>query len=560
MTRLWDKGAPLDARVLAYTAGEDYPLDDRLVRYDIRASIAHADMLAEQGLLSAADHGAIRDALAAIGEEHAQGKWRVTLDQEDCQTAIENLLTARIGAAGGRLHAGRSRNDQVLAALRLYLRDAAQALHDGAHRGGAGARRARGAQGSIVLPGYTHMQQAMPSTVALWALGFAAEIRDDAQGLAARAAARSEEPARLRRRIRHAESRSQPRIDAARPLEFEVTHEPVTAVQLSRGKAEAQLLFEITLLTQDIGRLAADLLAVLHAGVRFRESAGGVHHRFLHHAPEAQSGRVRADARAQRRGACGAQRGARHHRETRAPATIAICSSSSRRCSAASTPAARRSTSCRARSRASPFRPDKIRLDPGIDAAAAANALVAQEKIPFREAYQRVAAQSQGLASEHLAQRADARGRSTRSARGTMARPLGIVFTEIGEDFIRGTMPVDERTRQPYGLLHGGASVALAETLGSTGANLCVDRFPLLLLGQEINANHVRSARTGRVTGTARPLHIGGRSQVWGIDIVDEAGALVCVSRLTMAVVAKPRVGAESLRVAPATGADHAGI
>jgi 1,4-dihydroxy-2-naphthoyl-CoA hydrolase len=125
---------------------------------------------------------------------------------------------------------------------------------------------------------------------------------------------------------------------------------------------------------------------------------------------------------------------------------------------------------------------------------------------------------------------------------GTMARPLGIVFTEIGEDFIRGTMPVDDRTRQPLGLLHGGASVALAETLGSTGANLCVDDSRLCL-GQEINANHVRSARTGTVTGTARPLHIGGRSQVWGIDIVDESGALVCISRLTMAVITRPRGG-----------------
>lgn len=124
----------------------------------------------------------------------------------------------------------------------------------------------------------------------------------------------------------------------------------------------------------------------------------------------------------------------------------------------------------------------------------------------------------------------------------TMARPLGIVFTEIGEDFIRGTMPVDARTRQPLGLLHGGASVALAETLGSTGANLCVDDSRLCL-GQEINANHVRSARTGTVTGTARPLHIGGRSQVWGIDIVDESGALVCISRLTMAVIQRPRGG-----------------
>ncbi|MGC2033136.1 MAG: hypothetical protein WA642_24190, partial [Steroidobacteraceae bacterium] len=104
MTRLWDKGTPLDARVLAFTAGDDHVLDNRLVRYDIQASIAHAEMLAAQGLLSAPDLESIREALTAIGEEHALGRWQVALEQEDCQTAIENLLTARIGAAGGRLH------------------------------------------------------------------------------------------------------------------------------------------------------------------------------------------------------------------------------------------------------------------------------------------------------------------------------------------------------------------------------------------------------------------------------------------------------------------------
>jgi 1,4-dihydroxy-2-naphthoyl-CoA hydrolase len=119
----------------------------------------------------------------------------------------------------------------------------------------------------------------------------------------------------------------------------------------------------------------------------------------------------------------------------------------------------------------------------------------------------------------------------------TMIKPLGIEFTEIGEDFVRGTMPVDERTHQPYGLLHGGASVALAETLGSTGASMCVDPDRQRCVGQEINANHLRSMRRGRVTGTARPVHLGGRSQVWSIEIRDEAGALVCVSRLTMAVL-----------------------
>ena len=121
---------------------------------------------------------------------------------------------------------------------------------------------------------------------------------------------------------------------------------------------------------------------------------------------------------------------------------------------------------------------------------------------------------------------------------GTAMIPLGIRFTEIGPDFLRATMPVDERTRQPYGLLHGGASVLLAETLGSTAGNLCVpdDR---ICVGIEINANHVRGVRDGHVTGTARPLHVGATTHVWDIRIEDARGRLACVSRLTLAVVAR---------------------
>lgn len=120
---------------------------------------------------------------------------------------------------------------------------------------------------------------------------------------------------------------------------------------------------------------------------------------------------------------------------------------------------------------------------------------------------------------------------------GTLIQHLGIRFTEVGADYLRGTMPVDERTKQPFGLLHGGASVALAETLGSIGASMCVEPAKFLCVGQEINANHVRAVSSGLVTGTARPLHIGGRTHVWSIEIVNEAGKLVCVSRLTMAVI-----------------------
>jgi 1,4-dihydroxy-2-naphthoyl-CoA hydrolase len=120
---------------------------------------------------------------------------------------------------------------------------------------------------------------------------------------------------------------------------------------------------------------------------------------------------------------------------------------------------------------------------------------------------------------------------------GTLIENLGILFTEIGDDFVRGTMPVDARTVQPYGLLHGGASVALAETLGSMGAAMCVDADQYQVVGQEINANHVRAARSGLVTGTARAVHLGGRTHVWSIEIVNDAKKLVCISRITMAVI-----------------------
>lgn len=124
-------------------------------------------------------------------------------------------------------------------------------------------------------------------------------------------------------------------------------------------------------------------------------------------------------------------------------------------------------------------------------------------------------------------------------SRNTAMEPLGIVFTEVGHDFIRATMPVDERTRQPYGLLHGGASVLLAETLGSSAGMLCVGEDEACV-GIEINANHLRGVREGIVTGTARPLHVGGRTQVWEIRIEDERHRLVCVSRITLAVIARP--------------------
>jgi argininosuccinate lyase len=390
MTRLWDKGTSLDAQVLKYTAGDDHVLDNRLVRYDIRASIAHAEMLGEQGLLSPQDLAAIRDALTAIGEAHASGQWQISLEDEDCQTAIENLLTARIGAAGGRLHAGRSRNDQVLAALRLYMREAAETLSQGAASVADALDALASRQGEQELPGYTHMQQAMPSSVALWASGFAAELRDDAEGLRLTQRRIGKNP------LGSAAGFGTPNLDISREstrrrLDFAVTQEPVTAVQLSRGKAEAQLLFEITLLTQDLGRLAADLLlfysqefSFVSLPAAFTTGSSIMPQKRNPDVFELMRGRS-AVAQAALNEVLGV--------------TQKLTSGYHRDLQLIKPPLFRGIDSCLQTLEILPsalsgvrFRPENIRLDPAIHAAAAANALVAREGIPFREAYRQVAA------------------------------------------------------------------------------------------------------------------------------------------------------------------------
>ena len=259
MSRMWDKGDPLDNQVLAYTAGEDHELDNRLVPYDVRATIAHAHMLGARGLLAEEHVAAIEAGLNDIAAAHARGEWRIGLEDEDVHNALEHRLSLQAPEAAARMHLGRSRNDQVLTALRLYLKDTAQGLHDGALKVAAELDALAEREAETPLPGYTHLQPAMPSSVRLWAEGFAAEIRDDATGLLTAARRADRNP------LGSAAGYGAPGLPLDREhtrqaLGFESVHEPVTAVQLSRGKAEAQLVFEIHLLMQDLGRLASDLI------------------------------------------------------------------------------------------------------------------------------------------------------------------------------------------------------------------------------------------------------------------------------------------------------------
>ncbi len=388
MSRLWDKGAPLDERVLHYTAGEDHALDNRLVAYDVKASIAHAEMLNARGLLSSEDLSAIREGLTEIAAAHARGEWRVSLQDEDGQTALETLLTARIGEAGKRVHLGRSRNDQVLTALRLYLRDAIDTLGARVLDVAAALDALVQREGDIVLPGYTHMQQAMPSSVALWAGGFAAELRDDAEALQ-----------QVQRRVGKSPLGSAAgygspnlpidREDTRSRLGFTSVHAPVTAVQLSRGKAEAQLAFEIALAMQDVGRLASDLLLFYTQEFSFVElpDAFTTGSSIM---PQKRNPDVFELIRGRTASAQSclfeimaitAKLPSGYQRDLqliKAPLfrTIDLCLET-----LAILPAALDGVR---------FRKDRIELDPSIHAAAQANELVVKEGIPFREAYKRV--------------------------------------------------------------------------------------------------------------------------------------------------------------------------
>ncbi len=390
MSRLWDKGTPLDDRVLRYTAGEDFALDERLVPYDVRASIAHAEMLHEQKLLSAADLEAIRGGLTALADEHARGLWHIELADEDGQTALERRLTERIGPAGGRVHLGRSRNDQVLTALRLYLRDAVDELIRGARAVGESLARLAEREKDTALPGYTHMQQAMPSSVPLWAGGFAAEIRDDAEGLRQVHRRLGKSP------LGSAAGYGTPglpidRRSTQRKLDFAEVQEPVTAVQLSRGKAEASLLFEAALLMQDLGRLAADVLLFYTQELGFLEL------------PDAFTTGSSIMPQKRNPDVFELIRGRSATAQACLAEALGLCaklpSGYQRDLQLLKVPLFRGIDLAQqtldilpAALDAMRFRPERIRLDPAIHAAEEANRLVVSEGIPFREAYRRVAA------------------------------------------------------------------------------------------------------------------------------------------------------------------------
>jgi argininosuccinate lyase len=374
--------------VLHYTAGEDYALDARLVRYDVQASIAHAEMLHGAKLLDKADLETVRAGLTALADGHSRGQWRIELADEDGQTALEKRLTERIGPVGGRIHLGRSRNDQVLAALRLYLRDVIEELRAAAVRVAEALDELGVREQATLLPGYTHMQQAMPSSVALWAGGFAAQLRDDVEGLNLAHRRLAQNP------LGSAAGYGTPGLPIDREatrnrLGFATTQEPVTAVQLSRGKGEAHLLFEITLLMQGLGRFATDVLLFYTQEFGFLDIANAF--------------TTGSSIMPQKRNPDVFEliRGRSATAQACLDEALALCaklpSGYQRDLQLLKAPLFRGiDLALQTLSILPPaigalkFRPDRIRLDATIHAAEEANRLVVAEGIPFREAYQRV--------------------------------------------------------------------------------------------------------------------------------------------------------------------------
>jgi argininosuccinate lyase len=256
---IWAKGYEVDADVLAFTTGDDHLLDRRLVPYDCRASIAHAEMLAQVGLLSTAECAGLVDGLETIVRLWDENAFEIRPEQEDCHTAIEEWLTANVGEAGKKLHVGRSRNDQVLTALRLYEKDAIGSLTEVLAGYRAALLQQAERHAGVPLPGYTHMRKAMPTTVGTWLGAFAATAADDADLLAAVTALVDRSP------LGTGAGYGVPtlpldRVATARALGFSAVLENPIHAHFTRGKTEAAVLGVATQILLGLNRLASDLL------------------------------------------------------------------------------------------------------------------------------------------------------------------------------------------------------------------------------------------------------------------------------------------------------------
>lgn len=257
MAKLWDKGYDTDKEIEQFTVGNDYSLDKALVKYDAMASIAHAEMLAKIGILNANELGKLKSALKEISGAAEKGEFGIKQSDEDCHTAIENYLVAKCGEAGKKIHTARSRNDQVAAALRLYLLDELAKTSAAAAELKKEISAVASRNKNVPLPGYTHMQKAMPSSVKLWCSAFTEAIDNDLTLIAAARGILDQNP--LGSGAGYGVPIDIDRKLTAKLLGFAKVQE-TAYVQNSRGKFELLALQALQQLMLDVNKLATDLL------------------------------------------------------------------------------------------------------------------------------------------------------------------------------------------------------------------------------------------------------------------------------------------------------------
>jgi argininosuccinate lyase len=254
---IWDRGDAIDAAMLAFTIGDDWQMDRRLVEHDLRGSIAHAEGLARAGLIGEQDKQQIRAGLEHLLASHAAGEWDVEPGDEDVHSAVERRLIARIGEAGKKLHTARSRNEQVALDVRLWLRAAIRDTKAAAADVSGAWERFAQRFGELPLPGYTHLRRAMPSTMGLWAQAHARALALDARELDHAALRIDECP--LGSGAGYGLPVELDRDGVARELGFVRAEDPVTLAQHSRGRAELAYTTALEGIALDIGKLAFDL-------------------------------------------------------------------------------------------------------------------------------------------------------------------------------------------------------------------------------------------------------------------------------------------------------------
>ncbi len=256
-TKLWDKGYDTNALVESYTVGEDRTLDLRLARYDVRGSLAHIRMLETIGLLTADELARLTEGLEAIAAEIEAGDFRIEEEVEDIHSQVELLLTRRLGDVGKKIHAGRSRNDQVLVDLKLFLRDELQAVARDVRALFDRLQELSERYREVLMPGYTHLQIAMPSSFGLWFGAYAETLVDDLRLVAAAWKIANQNP--LGSAAGYGSSFPLDRTMTTRLLGFGTLHYNVVAAQMSRGKSERAAAAAVAAVAATVGRLAMDL-------------------------------------------------------------------------------------------------------------------------------------------------------------------------------------------------------------------------------------------------------------------------------------------------------------